>query len=82
MSATIDDLQPIPWDSEDKGLAAMLVPQTKEVNVSFVEVPPTWPPWNEVVKYYDAHSNFMPGFDIYRNITVSARKFDLSLMFW
>ena len=28
----IDDLQPIPWDSEVKGLAAMLVPQTKEVN--------------------------------------------------
>ena len=28
----IDDLQPIHWDSEDKGLAAMLVPQTKEVN--------------------------------------------------
>ena len=28
----IDDLQPIPWDSEDKGLVAMLLPQTKEVN--------------------------------------------------
>ena len=28
----IDDLQPIPWDSEDKGLATMLVPQTKDVN--------------------------------------------------
>ena len=30
--ATIDDLQPIPCDWEDKDLAAMLVPQTKEVN--------------------------------------------------
>ena len=37
MVEEIDDLQPIPRDSEDKGLAAMLVPQTKEVN-SFVQV--------------------------------------------